>query len=56
LNGHLDPAAVELAQSIKQVAQHSASKPELIGAMGRALHLLESPEVFTENVREMLAN
>jgi len=56
LHDHLDPAAVELAQSIKQVAQHSASKPALIGAMGRALHLLESPDVFAENVREMLSN
>ena len=56
LQGHLDSAAVELAQSIKQVAQHSAAKPDLIGAMGRALHLLESPDVFVENVREILAN
>ena len=56
LQGHLDSAAVELAQSIKQVAQHSAAKPDLIGAMGRALHLLESPDVFAENVREILAN
>ena len=56
LQGHLDLAAVELAQSIKQVAQHSAAKPDLIGAMGRALHLLESPDVFVENVREILAN
>ena len=56
LHDHLDPAAVELGQSIEKVAQHSATKPDLIGAMGKVLHLLESPDKFAENVREILAN
>ena len=55
LHDQLDHASVELASSIKQVAQHSASHPELIGAMGRALHLLDSPSVFSQHVRDCLA-
>ena len=48
--------ALDISKIIKLVAENAATHPELIGAMGRAIHLLESPATFTLQVNETLNN
>jgi len=48
-----DPA-LDLSRTIKRVAENASAYPELIGAMGRTIHLLESPTSFSRQVSHTL--
>lgn len=46
--------ALDLSRTIRRVAENASAYPELIGAMGRAIHLLESPTSFSKQVSDTL--
>lgn len=50
----ISPPALDLSRTIRRVAENASTYPELIGAMGRAIHLLESPAAFSRHVSERL--
>ena len=54
LRGTISASAHDLSQTIRQVAENAGKHPELVGAMGRAIHLLESPRTFVQQVRNTL--
>lgn len=54
LRDTISAPALDISRTIRRVAENAATHPELIGAMGRAIHLLESPASFSRQVSEML--
>ena len=56
LRASISVPARDLSQTMKRVAEHAGTHPQLIGAMGRSIHLLESPETFTDEVSRILGD
>lgn len=54
LRDTISSPALDISRTFRRVAENAATHPELIGAMGRAIHLLESPASFSRQVSERL--
>ncbi len=54
LQDAISAPALDVSKAIRRVAENATTHPELIGAMGRAIHLLESPASFSRQVSDML--
>lgn len=54
LRKSISAPALDISKTIRRVSENAATHPELIGAMGRAIHLLESPAAFTRQVNATL--
>lgn len=54
LHDTISAQALDLSRTIGRVAKNASAYPELIGAMGRTIHLLESPASFSRSVSARL--
>lgn len=54
LHDSISAPAHDISRTIRRVAENAATHPDLIGAMGRAIHLLVSPVEFSRQVSATL--